>query len=375
MNICFILRGYPTKIDPYHAFSKELIVEFAKKGHKCFVIAPQSITRAISHKLPIRPRHWKESINSCAEIDIYQPYYVSFSNLKVSALKAYYQKTVNKTFNHIREKVDFIYAHFWDMGLCAAKMPGNKPIFIGCGESSLDKTLGQISKVDLAFLLQRTSGIIYVSRQICHDAIKMGVSTQIPALIAPNGYNKNEFYKLDREECRKSLNFNKDDFIISFVGAFGDRKGVFRVINAVKDIPDTRMILIGRGEKIEVNNQIVFCGSLPHDAICKYLCASDVFVLPTKAEGCCNAIIEAMGCGLPIISSNREFNDDILNDSYSIRVNPENIEEIRNAIILLKKNQAKRVSMGLESLRTANSEFTIDSRVEKIIDFTKKAIK
>lgn len=372
MNICFILRGYPTKTEPYQTFSKELIVEFAKKGHKCFVIAPQSITRAITHKVPVRPRHWKESINSCTSIDIYQPYFVSLSKLKTNALKAFYQRTINKTFNHIKDNIDIIYAHFWDMGLYASKIPCNKPLFVGCGESSLDTTLGKISKVDLTFLQKRISGIIYVSKQISLDAIKMGVSKQIPTLIAPNGYNKNTFFKLDRDECRKSLNINNNDFVISFVGFFGDRKGVFRVINAVKDISDTKMILIGKGEKVEANKQIIFCGSLPHDAICKYLCASDVFVLPTKAEGCCNAIIEAMGCGLPIISSNKEFNDDILKDSYSIRVNPENIEEIKNAIISLKRDQTKRTSMGLESLRAANNEFTIESRVDKIIDFVKK---
>ncbi len=64
-----------------------------------------------------------------------------------------------------------------------------------------------------------------------------------------------------------------------------------------------------------------------------YICASDVFVLPTTAEGCCNAIIEAMGCGLPIVSSDRAFNYDILNEENSILVDPESVDEIDNAII------------------------------------------
>jgi glycosyltransferase involved in cell wall biosynthesis len=34
-----------------------------------------------------------------------------------------------------------------------------------------------------------------------------------------------------------------------------------------------------------------------------FLNASDVFILPTLAEGSCNAILEALACGIPVVSS------------------------------------------------------------------------
>lgn len=95
---------------------------------------------------------------------------------------------------------------------------------------------------------------------------------------------------------------------------------------------------------------------------------ADVFVLPTLAEGCCNAIIEAMACGLPIISSDLPFNDDILDDACSIRINPKSVNEIANAIQLLCGNPNLQNQMSKASLDKAAS-LTIENRAKKIVDF------
>ena len=96
--------------------------------------------------------------------------------------------------------------------------------------------------------------------------------------------------------------------------------------------------------------------------------AADVFVLPTQAEGCCNAIIEAMACGLPIISSNLPFNWDVLNDTNSIMINPDNVQEIADSIRELKDNPARREKMKVAALETA-ATLTIGQRAQNIIQF------
>src|SRR5690606_33177489 len=131
-------------------------------------------------------------------------------------------------------------------------------------------------------------------------------------------------------------------------------------------------IYIGSGELQPFGNDILFSGRLPHEEIVEYLNAADVFVLPTLAEGCSNAIIEAMACGLPIISSNLPFNDEILDESNSIRIDSNNVEEIANAINYLKENPTKRIKMSTSSLEKAR-ELNINNRAKKIISFIKKS--
>ena len=113
---------------------------------------------------------------------------------------------------------------------------------------------------------------------------------------------------------------------------------------------------------------MLFKGKLKHDEVPLYLNAADVFVLPTLLEGCCNAIVEAMACGLPIISSNLPFNWDVLNESNSIMVDPMSVAEIRNAIIKLRDDKTLRDNMSIASLEAAR-DLTIEHRAEKIINF------
>ena len=97
-------------------------------------------------------------------------------------------------------------------------------------------------------------------------------------------------------------------------------------------------------------------------------------MLPTLAEGCCNAVIEAMACGLPIISSNLPFNWDVLDDTNSIMINPNSIEEIANAIHTLRDNPELRVKLA-EGAASRATALTIENRAKAIIEFMESKTK
>lgn len=98
-----------------------------------------------------------------------------------------------------------------------------------------------------------------------------------------------------------------------------------------------------------------------------------MFVLPTLKEGCCNAIIEAMACGLPIISSARDFNMDILDDKNSIMIDPENVDEIAEAIYKFKSNGMLLKSKREEALKKARN-LTIQQRAIDILNEIKHVV-
>lgn len=75
-----------------------------------------------------------------------------------------------------------------------------------------------------------------------------------------------------------------------------------------------------------------------------------------------------MACGLPVISSNLPFNDDILDESCSIRIDPNSIEELANAIELLRNDTELKDKLSEGALSKAKG-FTIDQRAAAILRF------
>lgn len=368
MHLCFIVEGYPTQNDPFMPFIRELIIEEAKKGVKCTVIAPQSITRAIKHKLPIREKRWIDTVSEDISIDVIQPFYITISNLGGTWSQI---RAVRRAFLSIEQSVDALYAHFWHMGVIASFIKTNVPIFVACGESKIS-VFDRFANKYIQKLLQKLGGVIYVGTKSYLESKKLKLQTSNPYVIAPNGYRSELFYMKDKQTCREKLGFRNDIFIVIFVGAFNERKGSRRLSDAIDHLNQNNnnvySIFIGAGEKIPTCKNILFSGKLDHSDILDYLCSADVFVLPTTNEGCCNAIVEALACGLPIVSSDAVFNDDILDENNSIRVDSMDINQLAKAIKTLKDDTKLRAMMSEASLRKAN-ELKLERRADRIKSF------
>ena len=271
-----------------------------------------------------------------------------------------------------KEKIqtDILYAHFWDCGIVAGKIAEKKkiPVYVATGESKI-RVFDYYPKDIIDKYKKFINGVICVSTKNLNESQNLKlIEKDKKVIILPNAFNPNEFYPLSKNKVREKLGFSKDSKIAIFVGAFSERKGVLRVVEAAKEIKGLKLVLIGEGKLKPESNQILFCGKMPHNQIVEYLNSADVFVLPTLAEGCCNAIVEALACGLPVISSDLPFNKDILNCNNSIMINPENINEISEALKKIVSSDILMKSMSEAALLMANS-LTIKNRSLKICEF------
>jgi glycosyltransferase involved in cell wall biosynthesis len=148
-----------------------------------------------------------------------------------------------------------------------------------------------------------------------------------------------------------------------------------RLNSALQLIADSEIkaVFIGTGSEDPDYDGIIYKGRVNHDDIPLWLNAADVFVLPTENEGCCNAIIEAMACGLPIISTDASFNHDILNEGNSIVIDCHDVQSIASAIHILKNDEVLRQRLSEGSLKSAEG-LSISHRAEMIISFMQSKI-
>lgn len=374
MHICFVAEGYPTQEDPFMTFVRELIVQIAMEGEKCTVIAPQSISRAVRQRVPTRPFVWKDKYDAKNTLIVYQPPYVSFSGFLRSVVNKQIIKATRRAIQKVnkQEPIDILYAHFWHMAVIAAEADAKLPIIVASGED-IPTVKERFPNAYVDNMLKKVRGVIYVAQNSYEKSKRLKLQSTQPYIIEPNGYNPLEFKPLDRKQCRADLGWNQDDFIISFIGSFDKRKGVDRLSTALKSVNQdgsVKSCFIGTGKIQPKCPGILFAGKLGHSEIAKYLCASDAFVLPTNSEGCCNAIIEALGCGLPIISSDLPFNEYILDEECSIRIDTNDVNQIITAIKKLRDDNELRKELAEGALRKA-STLTIGTRAKSILNFIK----
>ena len=378
MKICILTDRYPIENYPANTFLNQLVCQMAEQGVECTVIAPYRPLRdRLRGKKYHPPYVYRKTAKSGKEITIYNPHYfgvVGKTKLGID-LTSLHQKLYTNAIKRVikKEKLQFdaVYGHFiMPAGFAAAEIGKifNKPSFLAYGESSFANVGRFFSDVEIQRRLTDISGIVAVSGKNRDELLEHGVVSPEKIRVFPNAIDNDTFKALDKNAAREKLGISREDFVVAFVGHFINRKGSKRLSDALEKFDDVKSVFIGAGPEEPVCDNIVYKGKLPHDEIPMYLNAADVFVLPTLAEGCCNAIVEAMACGLPIISSNLPFNDDILDESNSIRIDPQNVDELTEAIRELRDNKEKRERMSKASLLLASS-LTIDKRAERILSF------
>lgn len=170
-----------------------------------------------------------------------------------------------------------------------------------------------------------------------------------------NGIPK-EYYKCstenERNEFRIKLDLPLDKKIFVFVGYLIFRKDPFTVIKAFlnsKNAENSILLIIGDGPLMNEckllcknkENTIKFLGNLP--STLNYLKASDFYISSAYSEGLPTSVMEAMGCGLPVILS-------------SIKPHEELVYNIENYKYLFPVNNSNILSLKIDEIADDNYE-------------------
>jgi len=131
-----------------------------------------------------------------------------------------------------------------------------------------------------------------------------------------NGVDSNVFnpgVKAYRDEMRREHRIDDKDLVVLFVSNNWERKGLATIIEAISRTGNEqiRLLAVGRGNarrysslagKNKINaGQIIFTGRTGD--VEKFYGMADIFVLPSRYEPFANVCLEAMACGLPVITT------------------------------------------------------------------------
>lgn len=370
MNIAIIAPGYPYKRNNAYAFVKQLVDEFARQGVSCSVIAPNSV---VSNRR-VCPKVTHEGPKGVASVTVYRPNILSFSGWKLGGKpisRLIRRRAVERALRRLPQQPDLIYGHFWVSGWMGARYAKEHgiPLFVATGESNIAQMFPP--SADNRSFLDDVRGVVAVSEKNKRESVALHYTTSERCEVFPNGVDLSIFHPMEQAAARERLRIEKEAFVVIFVGSFIERKGAHRLSEAIGMITGRQVFSIFVGEEGDCKpscENILYCGKVKHEELPLYLNAADAFVLPTLKEGCCNAIVEAMACGLPIISSDMDFNDGLLDDRNAIRVDPMNVEALAQAIVRLRDDEMLRCQMGAESLRRAQS-LRIADRAAAILQF------
>jgi teichuronic acid biosynthesis glycosyltransferase TuaC len=335
MNI-LVVSSYPDETKPHSSiFVYHLVQQLTAQNATVEVISPVNWWKP-RDRLITGPGDY---LYGHEEATIFRPKYFDFPNrIRIGAYTlgrfnaATYSHAVEGVLPHLQHKPDIVYAHFlYRTGpgaLMAARYCG-VPAVVALGESNLAKHEKIYTKRHMRRTIDGFSGIISVSRvnkRYCME--ELGVPED-RIVVIPNAVDRDIYFPRDKMLMREKHNLPRDARIIVFTGHFIERKGPLRVLSVLERLPDDVYgVFLGSGPQRPQGEKVLFAGSVPPHQVPELLSASDVFVLPTLNEGSCNAIAEAMACGLPVISSDIEAVQEQVDEDSGILVDPNSIDDI-----------------------------------------------
>lgn len=377
MRLTVVTSNYPSRSRPScGTFVREAVRAFSRQGAECRVICPTSFADLRYGALDgFRTIDQTEDHST---VETLRPRHLTFSSKSVLGFNtgvmsdACFEGAAARVAAGLVDRTDVLYGHFlYPSGRTVARL-GKKyglPVFVAHGDGVLNEMYSGHAAEDF----RDVTGAIAVSRpnrKFCENVLHLPPER---VGLFPNGVDLRKFRPLDKVEMRLRLGLPADGRLVAFVGHFLHIKGPDRVIEAVERLENVQVLVIGSGPMKLSSSRIAFLGEVDHQALPEYLCAADVFVLPTLEEGCCNSLLEAMACGLPVVSSTGEFNDDILNESVSIRVDPLDVSAISGAVEKVLDDESLKLRMS-SNCRVHSQKFSVDNRARAILDWIESLV-
>ncbi len=212
--------------------------------------------------------------------------------------------------------------------------------------------------------------LIAVSEALKRALVDLGAVPERVEVLR-NGVDLSLFRPTDRKVARQGLGLTRPTLLS--VGHLVEGKRHNRVIEAMRQLPDFDLVIVGEGPEREalghlarhvgVADHVRFLGSRPHATLPEVYGAADALVLASSREGWANVLLEAMACGTPVVASNIPGNPEVVKTPASgVLMEQSTPEGIARAVRTLFANLPARTAT-----RAYAEEFSWDDTTRRQI--------
>jgi L-malate glycosyltransferase len=362
----------------------ELGKSLAQRGHK---------VHFITYALPMRLTGIGNNVGAMDYIDNIFYHEVEMSSYPLFEFPLYEMALASKMVEVTRyEKLDLIHAHYAIPHASAALTAKN---ILGCDMKIVTTLHGtDITLVGLEpsfeplmkYSIERSDAVTSVSEFLKKETIEnYGVNKEITAI--PNFIDTDVFRPVDSRQLRRLLAPNGEKILVH-VSNFRAVKRVGDAIKAFKQVLDkgikAKFLLVGDGpdrsecevlaRELGIWQQTRFLGKQAE--LSAILSASDVFIIPSGNESFGLAALEAMACGVPVLSSDIGGLPEVNVDGktgYIVKTG--DVNALAERLHKLFTEEPLRKQMGVDALAHAIGNFTKEQLVPKYEEVYEQAMR
>lgn len=355
----------------------ELGLELARRGHEIhFITYSQPVRLAL-----LNPNvHYHEVHVPEYPLFHYQPYELALSSKLVDMVKLHKIELL-----HVHYAIPHAYA-----GYMAKKMLKEQGIKIPMVTTlhGTDITLvgnHPFYKPAVSFSINHSDVVTSVSQNLKDETYRL-FDIKRDITVIPNFIEVDKNKTDVNSQCHRSLIATETQKIITHISNFRKVKRIPDVVKIFfeiqKQIP-SKLMMVGDGPEKEaaenlcnelgISDKVIFFGN--SSEINEILCYSDLFLLPSETESFGLAALEAMACGVPVISSNSGGLPEVNKEGFSGYLS--NVGDVKdmakNAIAILSDDE-KLTNFKKNALIVAQ-EFDIQNILPLYERLYKKALK
>ena len=194
-----------------------------------------------------------------------------------------------------------------------------------------------------------------------------------------------------RSDLRKKYKIPEDGFLYGYVGRINRDKGINELITAFVSLRekyhDIYLVLVGmidsanpidekNLEIAEKNDRIIMTGNVPANEVYSHMAMFDVLTHPTYREGFGKVLQEAMGVGIPIITTDVPGPSEVIEEHVSgVLVKVKDSEDLAEKMELLYKNSDLKESIVIAGRKRAEKYFDRPIMLNNILIDLNKTMK